>query len=205
VEVCGYPALMPRRRESEVFREYGIDQGRRVLLVMGGSLGTGAIHRAVLDFLRQTIARPRARWLQLAVLHVAGERVDLLDGELARADIGMAPVQYVRTGYLSDPMGALLASDFYFGRCGAATTGELLACGLPALVMPDPQHADRQQYGNARALLAAGQGEIIEQHSPAHGTQLLEWLLRCWQQERTPPPSPPAANLAAETLLEAWA
>jgi UDP-N-acetylglucosamine--N-acetylmuramyl-(pentapeptide) pyrophosphoryl-undecaprenol N-acetylglucosamine transferase len=205
VEVCGYPALTPRRAAPAVFREYGIDEGRRVLLAMGGSLGTGAVHRAVLDFMHETIERPRARWLQLAVVHVAGERTELLDTELAQSAIGMSAVQYVRVNYLSDPMGALLASDFYFGRCGAATTGELLATGLPALVMPDPQHTDRQQYGNARALQASGQGALLEQGSSDHGRQLLDWLLRVWQQERVPPPSPPAADLAAESLLEAWA
>lgn len=202
--LCGYPALTPRRNLSNVRREYGIDPGRRLLLVMGGSLGTGAVHRAILDFMHQTIERPRARWLQLAVLHVAGERTDLLDDELARADIGMSAVQYVRAGYLTDPMGALLASDFYFGRCGAATTGELLACGIPALLMPDPQHSDKQQYGNAAVLSRSGQGRLIEQSSAAHGSQLLDWLLDVWQQERTPPPSPPAADLAAEALLEVW-
>jgi UDP-N-acetylglucosamine--N-acetylmuramyl-(pentapeptide) pyrophosphoryl-undecaprenol N-acetylglucosamine transferase len=205
LRVTGYPALTPRRALGEVFREYGIDTGRRLLLVVGGSLGAGAIHRAVLEFLERAAEQPRAQWLGLAVLHVGGERAELLQQELQLKRIGGSAVQYVPTGYLGDPVGALLASDFYFGRCGAATTGELLAAGIPSLVMPDPQHADRQQYGNARALLAAGQGTVLEERSAGHGQALLDWLLEHWDDPRRPPPSPPSADLAAEELLEAWA
>ena len=205
LRVVGYPALTPRRGAREVFREYGLDEGRRLLVTVGGSLGAGAIHRATLAFMERTVAWPRARWLQLAVLHVGGERSELLTQALERKRFGASAVQYVHTGYLTDPMGVLMAADFYFGRCGAATTGELLAAGLPSLLMPDPQHADRQQYGNAQALAAVGQGEVLEEASPDQGSALMDWLLRVWNHERTPPPSPPAADLAAEELLEAWA
>jgi UDP-N-acetylglucosamine--N-acetylmuramyl-(pentapeptide) pyrophosphoryl-undecaprenol N-acetylglucosamine transferase len=205
LRVVGYPALAPQRRAREVFRDYGLDEGRRLLVAVGGSLGAGAIHRAVLEFMERTVEWPRARWLQLSVLHVGGEREELLAQELQRKYFGMSAVQYVHTGYLSDPVGVLMASDFYFGRCGAATTGELLSAGLPCLLMPDPQHADRQQYGNAAALVAAGQGQVLEESSPGQGAAIMAWLLRVWNQEGTPPPSPPAADLAAEELLEAWA
>ena len=55
-------------------------------------------------------------------------------GPIVAAKMPAPPeIQYVRTGYLADGPGAIAAADFYFGRCGSATVGELLAAGTPAL------------------------------------------------------------------------
>jgi UDP-N-acetylglucosamine:LPS N-acetylglucosamine transferase len=157
----------------------------------------------VLDFLLLAEAEPDKRWEQLAIVHVGGERTELLERELASvAGPGrFARIQYIRTGYLADATGALGAADFYFGRCGSATVGELLAAGLPALLMPDPQHADRQQYGNARTLVDRRQGEVIEQGSAAQGAQLADWLRRSWSKPRLAAPAPSPAEVAARELL----
>jgi len=203
IKVLGYPARLPQRRPARVYHDYGIEPNRRILLAMGGSLGAGAIHRAVRELLHAAATDNDPRWRQLAVLNVAGERQSLRDALAGGLTLPPGPIDYYTVDFLEDAVGALAASDFYLGRSGAATVGELLACGLPSLLIPDPQHSDQQQYGNARILLARGQGTLAEQ-GQIHGGMLLDWLKRVWNQPRYAPPDPPAAAAIAIDLLSAW-
>lgn len=203
LKVSGCPARCPQRSRARVCHELGIDAGRRILLAMGGSLGAGAIHRAVRELLFAASRSMDARWQQLAVLNVAGERASLRDGLAGGENLPAGPVAYYTVDFLEGAVDALAASDFYLGRSGAATVGELLACGLPALLIPDPQHADHQQYGNAEVLVARGQGALLEQ-AEASGAAILEWLGEVWDQPRLEPPQPPAADLIADDLLAIW-
>ena len=54
-------------------------------------------------------------------------------------------------------------ADLVVARAGALTCAELAATGRPAVLVPYPHHADRQQYVNARALEAAGGALVIEE------------------------------------------
>ena len=144
-----------------------------------------------------------ARWQQLAVLNVAGERAALRDGLAWGDHLPAGPVAYYTVDFLDGAMDAMAASDFYLGRSGAATVGELLACGLPSLLIPDPQHADRQQYGNAEQLVESGQGTLMEQ-AEVTGEAMLSWLGRAWDQPRLTGPQPPAAEMIADDLMSIW-
>ncbi len=118
--------------------------------------------------------------------------------------LAAGPVSFHSTGYLEHAIDALYAADFYIGRAGAATIGELVATGIPALLIPDPQHADRQQYSNARVLVARGQGSVLEQ-SEVTGERLLTWLDAKWDARRQPAPQPAAADIIASELEQLWA
>lgn len=203
IKVLGYPARRPQRMPARVYHEYGIEPHRRILLAMGGSLGAGAVHHAVRELLHAAAADDDPRWQRLAVLNVAGERQSLRDALAGGPALPAGPIAYYTVDFLEDAVGALAASSFYLGRSGAATVGELLACGLPSLLIPDPQHTDQQQYGNARILLERGQGTLVEQ-GQISGALLLSWLKRVWDQPRCAPPDPPAAEAIAADLRSAW-
>ena len=51
IRVLGYPVRVAERTRARVCADYNISPKRRILLVMGGSLGAGALHRAVRDLL----------------------------------------------------------------------------------------------------------------------------------------------------------
>lgn len=203
IRVLGYPARQPHRLPARVYHEYGIEPQRRLLLAMGGSLGAGAIHHAVRGLLEAAAADHDPRWRRLAVLNVAGERQSLRDALAGGTALPDGAVKYYTVDFLDDAVGALAASAFYLGRSGAATVGELLACGLPSLLIPDPQHSDQQQYGNAQVLIERGQGTLVEQDRIS-GQLILDWLRRVWNQPRLSPPDPPAAEAVAIDLLTAW-
>ena len=73
---------------------------------------------------------------------------------------------------------------------------------MPSLLLPDPQHADRQQYGNAEVLVARGQGTLLEQ-SQVTGESVLDWLRHNWEAPRLDP-APPGADMIADDLLNVW-
>jgi UDP-N-acetylglucosamine--N-acetylmuramyl-(pentapeptide) pyrophosphoryl-undecaprenol N-acetylglucosamine transferase len=200
VQVAGFPALLPRMTRGEFFEQHGLDQAKRLLIVMGGSLGAGAIRDAAGELLAAAAVSADTRWQELCVLDIGGSRAQA--DEPAGRSLRQAGIELKRTGYLKCAVNAVYAADFYIGRSGAATVGELLAAGIPSLLIPDPQHADKQQYWNAQALVQHGVGTIVEQRDVA-GAALLAWLKRAWDAPRRPAPAMAAEVIAAD-ILERW-
>src|SRR6185503_21118985 len=74
------------------------------------------------------------------------------------------------TPYLSPVAHAYAAADFALSRGGAMATAELCAWGIPPIIVPLPTAAADHQTANARALSAAGAGEMIIQSAFTPGT-----------------------------------
>jgi UDP-N-acetylglucosamine--N-acetylmuramyl-(pentapeptide) pyrophosphoryl-undecaprenol N-acetylglucosamine transferase len=203
VQVLGYPVRTAERTRAKVCTDYNISLQRRILLVMGGSLGAGTLHRAVRELLLNAQSTFGPPWRDLTILHVAGERSELLTRLMSGFDPYGSSIEYRPVGYLKDSVGAMMASDFYLGRSGAATVGELLQAGIPALLVPDPQHTDLQQYGNAQVLVDRGQGSLLEQDQ-LNAATLTSWLKGVWDKPRISPDQPAPAEDIADDLLSVW-
>jgi len=203
VLTLGYPCMPGRSTGRRLVEEFEIEPERKVLLVMGGSLGAGAINRAVREMVLIASALDEPCAEKLAIIHVGGERsleaVPFEDAHaLTRGRIAYRPVDYI-----SDVTGLMQSCDFYIGRSGAATVGELISARLPCLLIPDPQHADNQQQYNAEELVRRGLGTMLHQ-SVASGKALLDWLKSAWDQPRIEKPRASAADLIADELVLAW-
>lgn len=149
----------PIRREttqgsSEAAAErWNLDPNRPVILIYGGSQGAFTLNQATLAAIPQ--------WTQagIQVLHSAGRK--LYDNVKEQAGSwesqGYRPVPYIEG--MAD---AYAISDLVICRGGASSIAEVTACGLPAIIVPYPHHADRHQCENARVLEAAGAGFMVE-------------------------------------------
>jgi UDP-N-acetylglucosamine--N-acetylmuramyl-(pentapeptide) pyrophosphoryl-undecaprenol N-acetylglucosamine transferase len=82
--------------------------------------------------------------------------------------------------YIAPISEAYRAADFALSRAGAMATAELCAWGIPAIVVPLPTAAADHQTANAKALSAAGAGEMIRQSefSVNSLSRLVESMLR---------------------------
>jgi len=74
---------------------------------------------------------------------------------------------------------AYKTADLVVSRAGALTCAELEATGAPAVLVPYPHHADRQQFKNAEPLAARGGAVILEEKalSPAAVREVILRLL----------------------------
>jgi len=133
---------------------FGVDGDRKVLLVVGGSLGARRLNQAVLDALPAWADRA-----DLCVHHVVGARDWDLVSPQVPADLGR--LQYRPVRYEDDMPAALAAADLAVARSGSGTCFELAAVGLPSVLVPSPHVTADQQTQNARRLVDAGAARLL--------------------------------------------
>lgn len=143
-----------RRRAAEVF---GIDPSRRVVVAMGGSLGSRTINDAIEKWVAANGARN-----DVSVLHLAGER---FIGE-ASVEKGVG-IQYVRRASHQNMADVWLLADVVVCRAGASTIAELITVGSAAVVVPWADAADDHQRLNASLLADAGAAVVVEERDVA--------------------------------------
>lgn len=142
-----------RERDVEAARRrLGLPLERFVLLVVGGSLGSGRLN----DVTRRFVAASGAR-SDLAVRHVTGTRDEAPDPAPSG---GADRIVYQPVRYEDDMPSAYAAADAVLARAGATTVAELAALGLPSILVPWPLAAEDHQTANARVLADVG-GAIL--------------------------------------------
>lgn len=163
--VTGYPLRAGFREATRgaAVAHFGLDAGRRTLLVFGGSRGARSINRALLDILPDLLADG------LQVLHISGT-LDWPEVEARRAKLADA-THYHAYAYLHHDMAlAFAAADLAVSRAGASTLGEFPYFGLPSILVPYP-HAWRYQKVNADWL--AERGAAVRLDDERMGAELL--------------------------------
>ncbi len=155
--VTGYPTRpeLHQQDRAEACQALGLDPGRKVLLVFGGSRGARSINRALWQCLEAVLKEAQ-------VVHVTGA-LDWPDVASVCARLPQAlAADYHPHPYLHETMGAALAAaDLAVCRAGASTLGELPLFGLPAVLVPYP-HAWRYQRVNAAYLAESGAAVVVE-------------------------------------------
>ena len=135
-------------------RALGVPDGRRMVLITGGSLGALRINRAVVDALPHWQDRD-----DLAIHHVVGRRDWEVISEAVPVDRGV--LAYVAVAYEDDMPTALRAADLVVARSGSGTCFELAAAGLPAVLVPSPVVTADQQTRNAQHVVDAGAAVLV--------------------------------------------
>ena len=131
-------------------RRFHFEEGRPVLMVVGGSSGAQAVNRMVVEVLPRLLET-------FQVLHLCGSgNLDLsLEGTKG----------YRQCEYLNEEMAdAYACADVLISRAGANTLCEILALRKPALLIPYPKAASRgDQILNAESFRARGLSRVLMQ------------------------------------------
>ena len=137
---------------AEALAAFGLEPGRRTLLVFGGSIGA---QRLNLSFGAAAPALARAG---VQVLHSTGrgKQVGFPDGFDPAG-----PPAYREVEYLDRMDLAYAAADLAACRAGAGTVSELSAIGLPAAYVPLPVGNGEQRL-NAQPVVDAGGGLVVD-------------------------------------------
>jgi UDP-N-acetylglucosamine--N-acetylmuramyl-(pentapeptide) pyrophosphoryl-undecaprenol N-acetylglucosamine transferase len=144
------PALMAATREEGLAR-FELAPDRQVLLVFGGSLGARTLNEACVGAFAHVET-------SFQILHVTGARdydkvADTIVGQ------GVNP-SYQAFPFLDDFPLALAAADAVVARAGGSVA-EVLARGVPALLVPYPFAAGDHQTHNANTIAARGAALVV--------------------------------------------
>ena len=132
------------------------------LLVVGGSLGARGLNETVPKALALIPAH-----LRPTVVHQSGaKQIDEL-----RANYAAAGVRAELTPFIEDTAQAYANADLIVCRAGASTVTEIAAVGAAAVFVPFPSAVDDHQTTNARFLVDAGGGWLVQQRDLSP-----EWL-----------------------------
>jgi len=149
----------------------GLDAGRPVLLVMGGSQGASAVNQLI----SESLALLAAQSPELQFLHLTGAR-DLKKVCDAYAAHNLKAV--VRP-FLAEMELALGAATVAISRAGASSLAELAAMRVPVVLIPYPSAADNHQFYNAWAFVESGAARMLEQEkaTPEMLAEMIRGLL----------------------------
>lgn len=142
-EIVELDRAAQRAAAAELF---GLDADRPVLLVFGGSLGAKRLNDALAEAAEDVLA---AGW---QLLHVTGERSDLIDRGIAG---------YTMRRYVDRMDLAFALADVVVSRAGSATVSELSALGIPAVYVPYAVGNGEQRL-NAASAIEAGAAIVID-------------------------------------------
>jgi undecaprenyldiphospho-muramoylpentapeptide beta-N-acetylglucosaminyltransferase len=137
--------------------------GRRQLLVFGGSLGALSINRATLA----AVERWRHRD-DLSIHHVIGHR----DWPTLERPTETGALVYEAVEYEDDMPTQLARADLVVCRAGSGTLFELAATGRPAVIVPSLVTTGGQQVANAERVAAVG-GAVVVRDDELDGSRLV--------------------------------
>lgn len=189
---------------EEGIRKFGLDPAMKTLLVFGGSRGARTINESMIP-VEKALAGSRS----IQILHATGtlgyaSHMEAV-GSIAESCSNIHIVPYLHEMPL-----ALAAADLAVSRAGAIGLAELMARGIPSILVPYPYATANHQEYNARAIAAIGAAEVILDRD-LNGDILLDHIkklfedpdaLRIMHKEALKAGKPDAADLIAKEALE---
>lgn len=153
-------AELYRGNAEKARAELGFD-GKPVILVMGGSIGSSAINAAI----RENIVSLTESY---NIIHLCGK------GKLSEEPALLANPSYRQFEFVSEPLPDYIAlSDMIISRAGANAIHEFLALKKPMLLIPLPAKASRgDQLLNAESFRSRGLAHVLAEESITPGTLL---------------------------------
>ncbi len=137
------PPPVERAQRASVRAAWDLPAHAFVVLVVGGSQGARALNEAVAEWVRRGLPEG------VSLLWATGRQQAAQYLSLESAQVRVRP-------YLSPIGDAYAAADLAVTRAGAMSIAELLAWGIPSVLVPLPTAAQDHQTHNARATAAAG-------------------------------------------------
>ncbi len=152
---------------SADLKEFGLEDGKKTCLVVGGSLGARTINQSLTSGLGK-LDRDDVQviWQCGKLYH---EEVEKVVAESGLKNVRVLP-------FISRMEGAYHVADVIVSRAGAITISELCIIGKPAILVPSPNVAEDHQTRNAEALASRNAAEMIHDRDALEG--LVEAMLK---------------------------
>lgn len=147
---------------QEILGKLGLKPDVPTLLIVGGSQGAKGLNEALPQVIKNT-----PQW---QFIHLTGKRW------YETQQAAYQNLSNVKTLAYSEEIYKLMkAADAMICRSGASTLAEVVACRLPAILVPFPYAAANHQYFNAKVLADGGCARIVLE-GPQLASELQETL-----------------------------
>ena len=144
-----------RRAIIEAGRNKRSGEGRKTLLILGGSQGAQAINEMVVEGLRGGIEAFSA----LQVIHQTGRD----DEQTVRDAYEAMGIDHQVSAFFTDMAELYRQADLIVSRAGATTLAEIGVVGAPAVLIPYPYAADNHQEKNGAWYVDSGAAVMFAQ------------------------------------------
>ena len=154
------PEITARPARDAAAARLGLSPTLQTLVVTGASQGAVTVNEAVLEALGRIVRDPATGgslqgW---QILHLSGrENADAVRREYRELALPATVVDF--TPAMAD---VWAVADFAVSRSGASSCAELIACGVPSVLIPYPFHKDAHQLANAKVLADAGAAIVVD-------------------------------------------
>ena len=164
-----------RSSRAQAASRFGLRPDQPTVFILGGSQGSRAINRMMMEVVALCSPEERRRW---QIVHLVGSE----DAVAVNAAYAAHHVASWVSPFLLDMETAYAQADLVIARAGASTIAELARCGTPSILIPYP-HAGGHQRANAQLVETIGGGLMIEE-SEATAERLVAAIRRILVDER---------------------
>ena len=141
---------------EEAIASFGLEPSKKVILILGGSLGARTINRTLTEGLDIIRSNPHIQFIwQTGKIYIeqVREAITTVTGEAVRNPrIQAIPNLYV-TDFIKDMASAYATADLVISRAGAGSISEFCLLHKPVILVPSPNVAEDHQTKNALALV----------------------------------------------------
>ncbi len=138
-------------RMDEAFDFFKLDKNKKVILVLGGSLGAKSINYGILDNINELLKEGHQVLWQTGKFYY---------NEINNSTRDLPKIFLKILDFISEMHYAYSIADIIISRAGAGTISELCIVGKPVILIPSPNVAEDHQTKNAMAL-ASKQAAIV--------------------------------------------
>lgn len=135
-----------RANRSEAIKAMGLDEKKKCVLIVGGSLGARSINEAILANIALIKEHQEIQFVwQTGKLYFEEMK--------SRAKELGSPANLIVTDFVSNMANALGAADLVVSRAGAGSISEFALLGKAVILVPSPNVSEDHQTKNAMALV----------------------------------------------------
>ena len=135
-----------RANRKEAMKAMGLDENRKCVLIVGGSLGARSINEGIIANIEKIRANNDIQFIwQTGKLYF--EEMKKRANELGK------PENLTITDFVSNMANALSAADIVVSRAGAGSISEFALLGKAVILVPSPNVSEDHQTKNAMALV----------------------------------------------------
>ena len=135
-----------RGSRNEAMKTMGLDENRKCVLIVGGSLGARSINEGIIANIEKIRGNSDIQFIwQTGKLYFEEMK--------KRADELGKPKNLTITDFVSNMASALSAADIVVSRAGAGSISEFALLGKAVILVPSPNVSEDHQTKNAMALV----------------------------------------------------